>query len=118
MRLWNKLTSRRGETLTETLAAILVISLSSVVLASMLGAASRMNATAIARDKALYAAVSKADTMQAAAASPGKVAVTIGGAGITFGSDTPTSKVTYYSDKEPDGTLYAYHYQKNGGGAE
>lgn len=115
MRLWKKLCSRRGETLTETLVAVLVVGLSSAVLAAMIGAASRLNAVAIQKDETLYAAVIAAETGQDAAAETGKVQVTVGSDTVTFGS------VSYYTDKDEEnqaiGTLYSYSYSKSGGGS-
>lgn len=75
MKLKQKLAARRGETLTETLVAILVISLSAAVLAAMIGAASRMNRLAIQQDEANYAAISAAET-GAGTATNGTVTIT------------------------------------------
>lgn len=99
MRLWNKLASRRGETLTETLVAVLMVALASVLLASMLSSASRMNAAAMEKDEALYDAVTAAET-GGGSGETGTVRVTLGGAAL------PDFNVTYYSDA--GGTLYAY----------
>lgn len=116
MRAWNKLTAHRGETLTYTLAAILVVALSSAVLAAMVGAASRMNATAIQQDQTLYTAVTAAETQpdsaKVTAEDPPQVTVTVGGHSVVFGG-SGTGSITYYSDT--DGTLYSYRYSKTGG---
>ncbi len=53
--------ARRGETLTEALVGILIVGLSSAVLAAMIVSAARMNEAAAARDEALYAAVTEAE---------------------------------------------------------
>lgn len=105
-----KLRSRRGETLTETLAAILIVALSSAVLAAMIGAASRMSSAVLRQDKALYDAVTAAETRpnSARADDPGTVTVTEKGSGREIASFS----VTYYSDQDPDGTLYSYRYTK------
>lgn len=78
MKLKQKLSARRGETLTETLVAILVISLSAAVLAAMIGAASRMNRLAIQQDEANYAAISAAETGSGTATN-GKVTIKVNG---------------------------------------
>ncbi|MCF2615672.1 type II secretion system protein [Oscillibacter valericigenes] len=111
MRRWNKLRSRKGETLTETLVAILLVGLASVVLASMISAASRMGAQALEWDTALYEAVTAVETQpdeaKTEAAYP-KVQVTIGS------EPAENFAVTYFSDE--DGTLYSYRYEKSTGG--
>lgn len=73
----------RGETLTETLVAIVIISLSSVLLASMVGAASRMNAAVLERDRVFYAELSQAERQLTPRAS-GTVTVRIGGEAVEF----------------------------------
>ncbi|MDO4516821.1 MAG: hypothetical protein Q4C76_06780 [Bacillota bacterium] len=119
MRLWNKLASRRGETLTETLVAILVVALSSAILATMIGAASRMNKTAMEKDAQLYGAVTAAETKttEVTEETP-QVEVTVGSKTVTFGTDG-TGTIEYYSDvsDNENGTLYSYRYTKGGGGS-
>ena len=60
----SKLRSRRGETLTETLAAILIVGLASAGVAAMISAASRMNAEAERLNDALYEAVYAAESKE------------------------------------------------------
>lgn len=60
-KLKRKLASPSGETLTETLCALLVVALASVALATMLSAANRLNASAVERDDALYAGLTAAE---------------------------------------------------------
>ena len=111
MRTLRKLRSRKGETLTETLVAILLVGLASVVLASMISAASRMGAQALEWDTALYEAVTAVETQpdeaKTEAANP-NVQVTIGR------EPAENFAVTYFSDE--DGTLYFYRYEKSTGG--
>lgn len=80
MKLRDKLTSRRGETLTETLAGILIVGLSSAVLAGMVAASAHMNAAAIAADTALYNAVTKAESGERIGSKTVDVVVTVDGA--------------------------------------
>ncbi len=84
MKLRKKLASRRGESLTEALVGILIVALSSVVLAAMVTAASHMNAAAIARDKALYDAVTNAESGTPAGTQEVTVTVTVGEETHTF----------------------------------
>lgn len=74
-RLRAKLFARRGETLTETLCALLVVALASLALAAMLSAANRLNASAIERDDALYIGLTAAEG-RTSTPEPGEVAVT------------------------------------------
>ena len=111
MSVYNKLRSRKGETLTETLVAILLVGLASVVLASMIGAASRMGVQAKEQDEKLRDAVTAVETQpdeaKTEAANP-NVQVTIGS------EPAENFAVTYFSDE--DGTLYSYRYEKSTGG--
>ena len=50
--------SQRGETLVETLVAILIVALVSAALASMISTASHLNKTAMDKDKELFEAIS------------------------------------------------------------
>ena len=112
MKRWNKLRSRKGETLTETLVAILLVGLASVVLASMISAASSMSAQALERDTALYEAVTAVETQPDEAKTgeaDSKVQVTI------ESNPAENFPVTYFSDE--DGTLYSYRYKKPTGGS-
>lgn len=61
-----KLSGCSGETLTETLCALLVVALSSVALATMLSVANRLNASAIQRDDVLYTGLTAAETRDGA----------------------------------------------------
>lgn len=71
-----KLRSRRGETLVETLAAILIVTLSSMALLAMLSAAARINTAAGAADAAFRTALTAAES-RAAALEGGPVELTV-----------------------------------------
>lgn len=87
-----KLLNRRGETLSETLCAILVVGLAVALLAGLISAASRLDRKAAQADAALYQAVSQAEGA-ADSGTPGQITVTIG-------TGTKTVTVTFYGDKE------------------
>lgn len=106
MRLFQKLRERRGETLAETLTALLIVSLSGAVLAAMIGSAGKMNATALRKDAALYHALTAAETGIAENA-PAQVVVEVG-------TQTQAYSVTLSGDEAH--TLRAYHYSKPAGG--
>lgn len=106
MKLLRKLRARSGETLTETLCAVLVMSLSSVLLATMISAAAHMNASALEKDRALYTELTAAEARSAAKSEPKAVYVTINGTKVTFAA-------TYYGDK--DGALTSYAVPAKGG---
>lgn len=82
-RLLYKLSGGSGETLTETLCALLVISLSSVLLAAMLSAANRLSATAVERDGLLYSGLSAAE-IRAETAGAGQITATVTEGGETL----------------------------------
>lgn len=103
MRLWNRLASRRGETLTETLAGILIVGLASAVLAGMAAVSARINSAAAAADTALYAAVTKAENGEQIGSETVTVKVTVGGTPHEFPS-------ALCGDKEA--SLYSYRFQK------
>ena len=105
MRTFRKLRSRKGETLTETLVAVLLVGLASVVLASMISAASRMGAQALERDTALYEEITVAEAQSSG--QNGSVTVEIGGSSQNF-------NVTYFGEEDQ---LHSYSYDKGGGGS-
>ena len=105
MRTFRKLRSRKGETLTETLVAVLLVGLASVVLASMISAASRMGAQALERDTALYDEITVAEAQSSG--QNGSVTVEIGGSSQNF-------NVTYFGEEDQ---LHSYSYDKGGGGS-
>lgn len=61
-KLLKKLRQSRGETLIETLVAVLVMTCASVLLATMLLAASNLNSKAQEQDKSFYDQVTAAET--------------------------------------------------------
>lgn len=105
MKLLRKLRARSGETLTETLCAVLVMSLSSVLLATMISAASHMNAAALEKDTALYTALTTAEEQTGTNAEE-TVKVSIDGTLVDF-------TVAYYGGE--DGALSSYAYPAKGG---
>ena len=105
MRIRKKLRSRRGETLAETLVALLIIGLASAALAAMIGAAVHMSTASIKRDNELRAAVTALETGTGTETTAGTVKVSVGGA---------EQDVTVIYESAGDGMLYAYH--KGGGG--
>ena len=97
-----KLSSRRGETLAETLVAVLIVSFASVLLASMLTSSSRLNKTAKENDEELYAAVTAAET-QSGTGTDGTVTVSVAGESIE------KNVLLYCSD--PDAPVWSYQVQ-------
>jgi len=104
MKVWNKLSSRRGETLTETLVGVLIVGLSSAVLACMVAVSARMNSTAVTEDAALYGAVTEAE-IGTAPIGDLTVEVTVAGELHQFPS-------ALCGDR--DVPLYSYRYEKGG----
>lgn len=73
-----KLSARRGETIAEVLAAILVAGLAVALLVGMISAASRLNASARRADEALYQELAAAEGRKTPALAAGQVTLTIG----------------------------------------
>ena len=108
MKLVHKLKSRGGETLTETLVAVLVVSLASAALAALLTAAVNLNQKAKAQDAVLYQAVTEAQFPQGTGlGETGTVTVTVKKpiGGVT--EETVRFDVTMTGDSE--GLLRAYY---------
>ena len=87
-----KLRNRRGETLSETLCAILVVGLAVALLAGLISAASRLDRKAAQANAALYQAVSQAEGA-ADSGTSGQITVTVNGV------EKPIN-VTFYGNKD------------------
>lgn len=98
----HKLRSHRGETLTETLAAILIVSLASVVLMTLVVAASRINRTAGAGDKVFRAEQAVAEVQASGADGT-----------VTLAGDVRGEYAVKFFGGA--GALTSYSYQKGGG---
>lgn len=88
-----KLRNKRGETLVETLCAVLVTGLAVALLAAMVSASSRLERKAIQEAGKLYAAVSDAESVQE----------TLGNGSVTvkIGTDPETTvPVTFYGGQD------------------
>lgn len=106
-----KLKACRGETLTETLAAILMVALSAVVLCTLAVTAARINRAAgegDARFRQNQAVVERQrPDADGTLAQNGSVTITVNGAASTY-------PVTIYTMENGDLTSYVY---REGGGA-
>lgn len=69
-RMKKKLRAQSGETLVEALCSVLLVSLSSVLLATMISTAHQLNMTAKQRDDKLYADLSSSEIATPAAPVP------------------------------------------------
>lgn len=94
-----KLLGSRGETITETLAAILIVAMSAVILATMTAASVRITRSANAASEKLYQQISAAESGD----NQAKGTVTVGG---------ETVEVMFYGDK--DGVFTSYRKQEAG----
>jgi len=108
-KFYKKLHSKAGETLVETVAAILVFTFSSIILLSMIAAATKLNTAAKQHDASISTELNIAEAQDEnySGTSTDKTAV------IKIyapGSDTPqTVGVTKFSSGS--GTLYSYSYR-------
>lgn len=101
----HKLRERQGETLTETLCALLVLALAVALLAAMISGASRLDRKTDQAVSKLYQTFSEAEKQDGTSAV-GKVSVQIG--------DDPAIEVTvnFYGDP---GQMVSYRIQPEGG---
>ncbi|MEG2176815.1 MAG: type II secretion system protein, partial [Oscillibacter sp.] len=109
-----KLRARRGETLTETLAAILIVSLASVVLMTLVVTAARINRRAGEGDKTF-----RQEQAVAEGQAPGTPGTGTGTVTVTIpGKVTGTYPVTFSALPPADfpaAPLTSYVYEKKGG---
>ena len=107
MRAARKLKTNKGETLVETLLALLIIGLASVMLATMISAAVNINKTTKGTDELIYKAVSYMEGHTAAASD--KNASLTGSNVIIHGvSDVRVKAATYKYSIAEDKTLVSY----------
>lgn len=103
MRLYKKLHSRLGETLVETMAAILIFTFSSIILLSMIAAATKLNAAAKESDSTISAELNAAESQDGAGEA----------ASITIHpSESSSQTVSVNRFSSGDGTLYSYSFNK------
>lgn len=96
-----KLKSRKGETLIETLAAILVISLGSAAFAGMVSVSAEFNSAALTRDTAYYEALSEAEPApEGTEIKTGTVKVGGDEVTVTFTGDPEKSRLVSYRSKK------------------
>ncbi len=79
-----KLRSQAGETLTETLCAVLIVGLAAALLMLLLASSSRMNRTAEARQAKLYEDLSQAEARSTPDPDPMEVVVKVGEESTTY----------------------------------
>jgi type II secretory pathway pseudopilin PulG len=97
-----KLKNRSGETLIETLVAILIVSLASVVLVQTVITSAQMSSRSGSADKKFSEALAAAET-QSSSTGSGTVTVTKDGAGESF-----SVPVNIYGGGSGDKTLTSY----------
>ena len=109
-RMIGKLRSRAGETISETLVALLISSLALVMLAGAIGAAGRMITSSKAAMMAYYSSDrDMAEHAGGAAAGGGNVALSLtGGAGDGAGSVSGSYDVKYYQNKVGGTEVFSY----------
>ena len=110
-RIIKKLRSRAGESLIESLAAIVIFTLASLVMYSMVTAAADINMTAKETDRAVQEQMVVAERAEADAAS-GTVSMSIVDAEGNE-KNICTVAVDIYGE---DGDLYAYFVKEGGAG--
>ena len=101
MKKSKKLRSRKGETLVESMVSILIFTLSSILLLTMISAASSINKAAKESDASRQAQLSAAEAGENSSIQGAKVGIAVGGNSASVTYDV------YISQLEP-GALYSY----------
>lgn len=104
--IFHKLRARTGETLIESLAAILIFTMASLVMYSMVTAAADINATAKEKDAQVQTQMAVAEKGEGTPAS-GKITMTITASGNGETIEVAGGDVVIYGT--PGSTLYAYY---------
>jgi len=94
---------RAGETLTETVMAILIIGLASVLFLTMVGVSGRIFHRAEEEYKKVYELITSADTRKDPAAEADKM--------IVEGTKSVEVEVEWYGKAREDGTDYVLSYE-------
>lgn len=105
-----KLRGISGETLTETLVGILIVALSSLLFVTMLSVSVRMLNTAARTDKALYQALSAAETNTVYSFEKKDITLT-----FTYSGGSDTATVTAAEAKSGNVALTYYTYKEASG---
>lgn len=95
--------SSAGETLVETLAAVLIVGIATTLFLTFVMTSSNMNQAAKGKDDAVYTALSKAELGEEIAGTPK----------VQFVSDARTDEVKVQLTGE-EGGLYSYHIAEGG----
>lgn len=101
---------KKGETLVEVLAAILIFTLSSIILYSMVTTASKVNMKAKEKDAEVQDQMKIAEYASAANSTAGTVTMTLHKNDGSKIKDMKTFNVFIFKD-DVEGSLYAYHAQ-------
>lgn len=113
-KLFKKLKSRKGESLLEALVAILVFTMSSIMMYSMVTTAADLNLTARKMDEKYRQQMYVAELAKNAGTTKDITIKLTECAGTSTNKDMGTAKVAVYSEKS--GSLYAYYRIPEGGG--
>lgn len=113
-----KLKSKAGESLVESMAAILIFTLSSIALLSMISASADINRTAKVADQQFQEQMTVVEKAESTDAETGYVAKT-GYVTFTVNDDTDhpvaQDKVYICQEKDNDSALYAYYLDRSEG---
>ncbi len=100
---------KAGETLAETLVAMLIIGLSSVLFATMVGAASRIFETAKTGYEEICTDVTVAETMQESSKlTDGLGKITVAGIDSAGASSSVDVEVNWYRNQEKEDSVLSY----------
>lgn len=115
----NKIRSRAGETIAETLIALLVGTLAMMVLAGMISATKDIVETTEEKMNDYYEANSALETFEEASAAENNVVLTVKTDESTHTVTIPAEKIQYCENGELKKTVTAYRYvAASGGGSD
>ena len=102
-----KLLNKKGESLVESLVAILIFTMASIILYSMVTTASKINMEAKENDKNIASQLAVAEHAEIPVGD-GKVIISIKDIASGTAEKISETNVKVYRDNSKDGTLYSY----------
>lgn len=109
-----RIRNKRGETLVESMASILIFTFASIIMLTMISAATDINQVAKEADRAHFEVLVEAE-MAEGDAQTGQVVFSIGQMGS---ANEQTVTVDVYGEAPANGGVYAYYFVESGASTE
>ncbi len=107
-----RLKSKAGESLIESMAAILIFTFGSIIMLTMVSTAADINTTAKEEDRSYYEQMVVVEMAQTESATPGTVSIS-----INDSAKKTTIPVKVYRKANVTDSLYAYYEAEGGSGS-